>query len=50
MVEGKEEEIKKKIKELKERLPAHSIPPSMIQELERLEESLKDLQEDKKDS
>jgi len=34
-------ELEGKIKELKSRLPAHSIPVSMIQELEVLEEQLK---------
>jgi len=48
MLAGSEEEIKKKIKELKDRLPAHSVPPSMIQELERLEESLKRFEKNKK--
>ena len=33
-------EIEEKIAELKARIPAHSVPPSMWQELEELEEEL----------
>ena len=32
------ENLKKKIEDLKSRLPAHSVKPHMLQELERLEE------------
>ncbi|MBI4317144.1 MAG: histidine kinase [Chloroflexi bacterium] len=32
--------IEQKIEDLKARLPAHSIPPKMIQDLEELEEEL----------
>ena len=38
-------ELEKKIKELKDRMPAHSIPVTMMQELEDLEEELKALKE-----
>jgi len=38
-------ELEKKIKELKERMPAHSIPVAMMLELEELEEELKSLKE-----
>jgi hypothetical protein len=34
------EEIEEKIADLKARWPAHSVPPSMWQELEELEEEL----------
>ena len=34
------EEIKRQIEDLKKRLPAHSIPPAMIAELDELEEQL----------
>jgi len=33
-------ELEEKIAELRSRLPAHSIPPAMLQELEDLEEQL----------
>ncbi len=33
-------ELEKKIEDLQSRLPAHSIPPRMIEELEDLEEEL----------
>ena len=33
-------EIEEKIADLKGRIPAHSVPPSMWQELEELEEEL----------
>ncbi|MDP8214753.1 MAG: hypothetical protein P9M10_06120 [Candidatus Euphemobacter frigidus] len=33
-------ELENKIKELKDRMPAHSIPVSMMEELEELEEEL----------
>ncbi len=35
-------ELEKKIEELQARLPAHSIPPRMIEELEDLEEELEE--------
>ena len=34
-------ELEKQIADLKERWPAHSVPPSMFQHLEELEEELK---------
>ena len=34
------EELETKIAELKRRIPPHSIPPAMLQELEELEEQL----------
>jgi Cu/Ag efflux pump CusA len=34
------QEVMEKIKELKSRMPAHSVKPSMIAELEELEELL----------
>jgi hypothetical protein len=34
------EELEKKIAELRRRIPPHSIPPIMLQELEELEEEL----------
>ena len=37
-------ELEKKIKKLENRLPAHSIPVIMMQELEDLEEELKSLE------
>ncbi len=40
MDEEKVREIKERIAELKARWPAHSVPPSMWQELETLEEAL----------
>jgi hypothetical protein len=33
-------ELKQKIEELESQLPAHSVPPSMIQTLEQLEDEL----------
>ncbi len=33
-------ELESKIAELKRRIPPHSIPPAMLQELEELEEQL----------
>ena len=34
------EEIEKRIAELKNRIPPHSVPPRMLEELEELEEEL----------
>jgi hypothetical protein len=34
------EELKKQIEELKSRWPAHSVPPTMLQQLDELEEEL----------
>ena len=42
MGQDKVREIKDRIAELKSRWPAHSIPPSMWQELEELEEELEE--------
>jgi len=39
------EELEKKISELKSRIPPHSIPPRMLEELEDLEEELESLKE-----
>ncbi|MEN8240881.1 MAG: histidine kinase [Chloroflexota bacterium] len=36
------EEIKRQIEDLKKRLPAHSIPPAMMAELDELEEDLEE--------
>jgi hypothetical protein len=33
-------ELEKKIEELRRRIPPHSVPPAMIEELEELEEEL----------
>ncbi len=38
--EQKIKELEKQLDELKKRWPAHSVPPSMWMELERLEEEL----------
>jgi hypothetical protein len=38
------QKIKDQINDLKNRLPAHSVKPAMLQELERLEEKLSELQ------
>lgn len=40
----KEKEIEEKIADLKARWPAHSVPPSMWQQLEELEEALEEAQ------
>lgn len=36
--------LRRKIEDLKGRLPAHSVKPQMLQELERLEEELESLE------
>lgn len=38
-------ELERKIAELKRRIPPHSIPPAMLQELEELEEELEKARE-----
>lgn len=43
----KVEELTKKISELKSRIPAHSIKPAMLQELESLEEELEELKRER---
>ena len=40
------EELEKKIAEIRSRIPPHSIPPRMLEELEDLEEELEDLEEE----
>ena len=42
MDQDKIKEIEDKIADLKSRWPAHSVPPSMWQELEELEEELEE--------
>jgi hypothetical protein len=37
------EELKRQIEDLKKRLPAHSIPPAMMAELDELEEQLEEV-------
>ncbi len=37
------QELERKLADLKARLPAHSIPPSMMMELDELEEKLAEL-------
>lgn len=39
-------ELERQIAELKERWPPHSVPPSMLQQLEALEEELKKAREE----
>jgi hypothetical protein len=48
MSEDKVTEIEDQIADLKARWPAHSVPPSMWQELERLEEALEKAREAEK--
>ncbi|MCL6560743.1 MAG: histidine kinase [Firmicutes bacterium] len=43
----REEDLLKKIEELKKRLPAHSVKPQMIRELEDLEQELENLRPEK---
>ncbi|MBN2043882.1 MAG: hypothetical protein JW757_02580 [Anaerolineales bacterium] len=38
--ESRIKELERKIEELKKRFPAHSIPPSLMAELDELEEQL----------
>ena len=38
-------ELERKIMELKSRIPPHSVPPHMIEELDNLEEELQRLEE-----
>jgi hypothetical protein len=38
--EEKIEALEKQIEDIKQRLPAHSIPPGMLQQLDQLEEML----------
>jgi len=48
MSDEKVKEIEEKIADLKARWPAHSVRPSMWQELEALEEKLSKAKEEKK--
>ena len=36
------EELKRRIEDLKKRMPAHSIPPAMMAQLDELEEQLEE--------
>jgi len=42
-------ELEEKIAELKRRIPPHSVPPAMLQELEELEEELDKAKEAEKE-
>ncbi|MCK4242080.1 MAG: histidine kinase [Dehalococcoidia bacterium] len=42
-------EIEEKIAELKRRIPPHSVPPAMIEELDELEEKLEKAREAEKE-
>ncbi|MGD0659354.1 MAG: histidine kinase [Syntrophorhabdales bacterium] len=46
MSKEKTREIEEKIADLKQRWPAHSVPPSLWQELETLEEELERAKKD----
>jgi len=50
MSSDKVREIEEKIADLKARWPAHSVPPSMWQQLEELEDELEKAKEAKKKS
>ncbi len=41
---ARKEELERRLADLKARLPAHSIPPSMMIELDELEEQLAEIQ------
>jgi len=43
-------ELEKQIADLEARLPAHSVPPAMIEELETLEEELERLRAEQQSS
>jgi len=43
MNEDRIKELERKIEEMRSRIPPHSIPPSMLEELEELEEELEEL-------
>ncbi|RLC71413.1 MAG: histidine kinase [Chloroflexi bacterium] len=43
-------ELEEKIAEFKRRIPPHSVPPAMLQELEELEEQLEKAKETGKES
>lgn len=43
-------ELEEKIAELKRRIPPHSVPPAMLQELEELEDKLEKAREAEEES
>ena len=45
MNEERIEELKRNIEEMKNRIPPHSVPPRMLEELEEMEEELERLTE-----
>ena len=47
MPKDERNEIKLRIQDIKARLPAHSVKPAMLQELERLEDRLAELEKAK---
>ncbi len=43
MNEESEEELIKRIEEIRSRIPPHSVPPRMLEQLEEMEEKLEEL-------
>jgi hypothetical protein len=50
MSAGKVREIEEKIAEIERRMPPHSMPPAMLEELDKLEEQLEKARQAEKES
>jgi len=50
MGDESEAELERKIAEIRQRIPPHSVPPAMLEELDELEERLERLRRQREDS
>jgi len=50
MTNESEADLEKKIAEIRQRIPPHSVPPAMLEEIDELEERLERMRQHREDS
>jgi len=50
MTNESEADLEKKIAEIRQRIPPHSVPPAMLEEIDELEERLERMRQQREDS